>query len=156
MPTPAEAPTVHGRTGAWSLHHTGVVVRDLDEAIAQYGRAFGLEVDFLVRDMDDQFQRTVGVLGVVCDLAQLTAPFTGTRIELIEVRGVPAGLPAWMPVHVGVGHTAYQVRDLDASSAVLADDGWRPLGELVEFEEGRAGYFVSRAGTVIELEEAWM
>ncbi|WP_395639318.1 VOC family protein [Pseudolysinimonas sp.] len=150
MPTPAE----HGTAHAWSWHHAGLVVDDLDRATQFYREALGFEIEFLVRDMDDQFQRTVGVPGVVCDLAQLIAPSSATRVELIEVRGVPEGLDPRLPVHVGVGHGAYQVRDLEASIAGLVASGGAQLGEIVQFAEGRAVYCWSAAGTVVELEEA--
>lgn len=149
-------PAEHGDARAWSWHHAGLVVPDLDEAISFYRTALGFEVEFLVRDMDDQFQRTVGLPDVVCDLAQLVVPYSGTRLELLEVRNVPAGTPARVPVHVGVGHGAYQVRDLEASLAALVADGGSPIGEIVEFSEGRAVYCWSAVGTVVELEEAWI
>ena len=150
MPRPDE----HGQALGWSWHHAGLVVADLDRAVDFYRAALGFEVEFLVRDMDDQFQRTVGLDGVVCDLAQLVAPLSATSLELLEVRGVPAGLDPRLPVHVGVGHGAYQVRDLEASIAGLVAAGGSPLGEIVEFSEGRAVYCWSPAGTVVELEEA--
>lgn len=150
MPTHAE----HGSIGAWSWHHSGLVVSQLDAAIAFYRESLGYEVEFLVRDMDEQFRRTVGVEGVVCDLAQLIAPMSTTRLELIEVREVPTGLPPALPVHVGVGHGAYQVVDLDASIAGLIAAGGSLVGEIVDFSEGRAVYCWSPAGTVVELEEA--
>ncbi|MFT4306724.1 MAG: VOC family protein [Microbacterium sp.] len=156
MPTPADTPSEHGDVRAWSWHHAGLVVRRLDEAVHFYRDALGYEVELLVRDMDDQFQRTVGLTGVVCDLAQLVAPYTGTRLELLEVRGVPAGTPPELPVHVGVGHGAYQVRDLEAALARLVAGGGGPIGEIVEFSEGRAVYCWTPAGTVVELEEAWI
>lgn len=150
MPRPAE----YGRARGWSWHHAGVVVADLDRAVAFYRDALGFEVDFLVRDMDDQFRRTVGVDGVMCDLAQVRSPLSDTRLELVEVRDLPDGLDPRLPVHVGVGHGAYQVRDLEASIAGLVDAGGSLLGEIVEFSEGRAVYCWSPAGTVVELEEA--
>lgn len=151
MPTHAE----FGTTLAWSWHHAGLVVEDLDRSLEFYREALGYEVEFLVRDMDDQFQRTVGLSGVVCDLAQLVAPFTGTRLELIEVRNVPEGLDPRLPVHVGVGHGAYQVKELEPSIERLVASGGSLMGEIVEFSEGRAVYCWSSTGTVVELEEAW-
>ncbi|MDH6181072.1 catechol 2,3-dioxygenase-like lactoylglutathione lyase family enzyme [Microbacteriaceae bacterium SG_E_30_P1] len=145
----------HGSALAWSWHHAGLVVANLDRAIEFYTSALGYKVEFLVREMDDQFQRTVGVDGVVCDLAQLTAPYSGTLLELLEVRNVPSGLDPRLPVHVGVGHGAYQVRDLEASVDLLTAAGGNAMGEIVSFEEGRAIYCWSPAGTVVELEEAW-
>ena len=151
MPKHAE----FGGALAWSWHHAGLVVANLDRSIEFYRDTLGYEVEFLVRDMDDQFQRTVGVEGVVCDLAQLVAPFSGTRLELIDVRDVPEGLDPRLPVHVGVGHGAYQVRELEASIDALVARGGSLMGEIVMFEEGRAVYCWGPTGTVIELEEAW-
>lgn len=144
-----------GAVKAWSWHHAGLVVENLDRSLEFYRDTLGYEVEFLVRDMDDQFQRTIGVAGVVCDLAQVIAPFSTTRLELLEVRNVPAGLDPRLPVHVGVGHGAYQVRDLEWSIAQLVEDGGSMMGEIVEFSEGRAVYCWSPTGTVVELEEAW-
>ncbi|WP_159502086.1 VOC family protein [Microbacterium sp. 18062] len=152
---PRHPPVEHGDVGAWAWHHAGLVVRRLEPAIDFYRHALGFEVEFTVCDMGDQFQRTVGLPGVVCDLAQLVAPHSATRLELIEVRGVPVGTPPELPVHVGVGHGAYQVRDLDAALTRLVADGGRPIGEVVEFAEGPAVYCWTPAGTVVELEEAW-
>ncbi len=144
----------HGTIAGWSWHHAGLVVARLRPAIDFYTTILGFEVEFEVAGMAEQFQRTVGVADVVCDLAQLVSPISAVRLELLEVRGVPDGTPANLPVHVGVGHGAYQVRDLDASLAALWAAGGAPMGEIVEFEEGRAVYCWSPAGTVIELEEA--
>jgi len=149
-------PSEHGDARVWAWHHAGLVVPHLDESIAFYRGTLGFEVEFLVRGMDDQFQRTVAIPDVSCDLAQLVAPFSGTRLELIQVFNLPDGVPATHPVHVGVGHGAYQVRDLDASLAALVADGGRAMGEIVDFEEGRAVYCFTPVGTVVELEEAWI
>lgn len=163
MPTPAEFSGVasaaaplreHGTARGWAWHHAGLVVAALDPAIRFYQNAFGFEIEFLVRDMDEQFQRTVGLDGVVCDLVQLLSPVSGTRLELLEVRNVPEGTPPGMPVHPGVGHTAFQVRDLEASVRALVKEGGSPIGEIVQFEEGPAIYCWSPLGTVVELEEA--
>ncbi len=139
----------------WAWHHAGLVVADLDTAIDYYHRALGFELEFRVDGMSDQFQRTVGLPEVSCDLAQLVAPFSATRLELIRVYNVPSDAPAALPVHVGIGHGAYQVSNLEASLAALVSAGGAPIGEIVEFSEGPAVYCWTPAGTVIELEEPW-
>ncbi|MBC9935835.1 MULTISPECIES: VOC family protein [unclassified Leucobacter] len=143
-----------GLVGAWQQHHTGIVVADLDQDLAFYQRVLGFEIAFEARGMTDLFQRTVGLAGVRCDLVQLVNRATGSRLELIEVTGVPDGTDPTLPVHVGIAHTAYLVADLAAAAALVAHNGGEMLGEIVDFEEGPAAYFRTAGGTVIELEQA--
>lgn len=149
MPTHDE---VNGSVRAWRWHHAGLVVPDLDEAIAFYSTALGYAVEFEVRGMAEQFARTVGVTGIRCDLAQLVSPLSDVRLELVRTYDVPPGLDPRLPVHVGVGHGAYVVDDLDAALAALEAAGGRAMGEVVEFDEGPAVYCWSPSGTVVELE----
>ncbi|WP_375386140.1 VOC family protein [uncultured Microbacterium sp.] len=143
-----------GTARGWAWHHCGLVVEDVDRAVEFYRTTLGFQVEFEVRGMDSPFQRMVGVDGIDCDLVQLRAPLSPVRLELITVRGVPDGLDSRLPVHVGVSHTAFQVEDLDGSVAYVCAAGGRAVGEIVEFAEGRAVYYYTSAGTVLELEEA--
>ncbi len=143
-----------GTARGWAWHHSGLVVEDVDRAVDFYRTTLGFEIEFEVRGMDSQFQRTVGVDGIHCDLVQLRVPLSPVRLELITVHGLPDGLDPRLPVHVGVGHTAFQVEDLETSIAQISAAGGRLLGEIVEFAEGRAVYCYTNAGTVLELEEA--
>lgn len=149
MHTPADQ---FGLTRAWEWHHSGIVVTDLDAAIDFYSQNFGYALEFEVRAMTDLFQRTVGVPGIECDLAQLVGPLAPVRLELIAVRGVPGGLNPALPVHVGVGHHAYVVDDLAVAIQSVIASGGSLIGEVVDFEEGPAAYCWTPAGTVVELE----
>lgn len=149
MPTHADTA---GTTASWEWHHSGLVVDDLDAAIRFYSETLGYTVDFEARGMTGLFSRTVGIDGVGCDLAQLVGPLSPVRLELIQVRGVPAGLDPRLPVHVGVGHGAYLVDDLEAAVAAVVHAGGRALGEIVAFDEGPAVYCWTAAGTILELE----
>ncbi len=142
-----------GALGTWEQHHTGIVVADFERSIAFYSEMLGFEPSFEVRGMAEQFAETVGVPGVSCDLAQLYNPRTRTRIELIRVHDVPTTADAWLPVHVGVAHTAYLVEDLEAAAELIARAGGSMLGRIVDFEEGPAAYFRVPGGTVIEVEQ---
>lgn len=149
MPRPVD---FAGLTRSWEWHHSGLVVADLDTAISFYSLALGYTVEFEVRGMSELFSRTVGVAGIECDLAQLSGPLAPVRVELIQVRGLPEHLDPALPVHVGIGHHAYVVDDLDAAIRSVADLGGSLMGEIVEFDEGPAAYCWTPAGTVVELE----
>jgi catechol 2,3-dioxygenase-like lactoylglutathione lyase family enzyme len=143
-----------GLLETWQQHHTGVVVADLKSDITFYQDTLGYEVEFEVWGMTELFQRTVGVAGISCDLVQLVNVATGTRLELIQVHDVPADVESWLPIHVGIAHTAYLVSDLAKAEMIIAENGGSILGEIVDFQEGPAAYFRTAGGTVIELEQA--
>jgi methylmalonyl-CoA/ethylmalonyl-CoA epimerase len=106
------------------LHHLGVAVADLDEAIATYERLFGGRVEHRAR---------VPEQGV--DAASLLVG--DGRVELIAPTGddTPVGrfLASRGP---GLHHVAYEVEDVRAALGELADAG----AELVD-ESPRTGLF---------------
>ena len=109
---------------ARGIHHLGVAVEDLDEAVMTYERLFGARVEH--RD-------TVGEQGV--EAASLRVG--GSRVELV------AALEADSPVGKflasrgpGMHHVAYEVDDVRASLAHLAEQG----AELID-DEPRRGLF---------------
>lgn len=142
-----------GTTKAWMWHHSGFVVEDLDVALGFYRQTMGFEVLFEDRNMTDLIERTVGISGVRCKLAQCRSPLSGQILELLEFTGVPEGTNPRMPVWPGVGHACYLVEDIDSSLTALKDAGGSAIGEIVTFPEGRAVYCWSPSGTVVELEE---
>ncbi|GAA1575059.1 VOC family protein [Leucobacter aridicollis] len=135
------------------IHHHGLVVADLDQAVEFYSAELRFHEEFRVTNMGDLFQRTVGVPGITCDLVQLRNETADTRLELIRVHAVPAGLDPSLPVHVGVGHTAFLVTDIAAAVEATRRAGGEMLGEIVEFSEGPAAYLRSPGGIIFELEE---
>lgn len=143
---------VFGTTAGWEWHHSGLVVDDIDRAIAFYSTCFDYQVDFLVRGMDDQFQRTIGIADISCDLVQMRSPVSATTLELIRVYDVPAGLDPRTPVHVGVGHSAFIVNDVEEAVAAVVRGGGALMGEIVDFAEGPAAYCWTPSGSVVELE----
>ncbi|MBO9521559.1 MAG: VOC family protein [Nocardioidaceae bacterium] len=139
------------QVGAW--HHSGIVVEDLDAALAYYSRTLGYEVVFRPPRMTDLIQRTLGMPGIDCELAQLASPVAGVRLELLQFGNVPADADRRLPVWPGVAHTAYVVPDLGRAIAEAEAAGGRVLGEVVAFPECRAAYVQTPVGTVVELEE---
>jgi methylmalonyl-CoA/ethylmalonyl-CoA epimerase len=110
--------------GACGIHHLGVAVEDLDEALATYERLFEAEVEH---------RETVPDQGV-----EAAAVLVGSgRVELLEPLGEETPVGKFL-VNRGPGmhHVAYEVADLDATLATLAKQG----AELID-EHPREGLF---------------
>jgi methylmalonyl-CoA/ethylmalonyl-CoA epimerase len=106
------------------IHHLGVAVDDLDAAVATYSRLFGAELEH---------HATVEEQGVRAASLKIGAG----RVELLEPLGddTPVGrfLASRGP---GMHHVAYEVSDLSATLADLADAG----ADLID-DEPRPGLF---------------
>lgn len=142
-----------GSTAAWRWHHAGYAVDDLDAAIAFHRAAFGFEVVFEVRGLDDLIAQVTGVPGLTVDLAQLADPNGATVLELLCFHDVPDDVDPALPVRPGMAHAAFSVEDLDAAVAAVAAEGGALLGEITTFAEGRGVYCRTGVGTVVELLE---
>jgi methylmalonyl-CoA/ethylmalonyl-CoA epimerase len=109
---------------ARGIHHLGVAVEDLDAAVRTYERLFGAEVEQSAT-VEDQGVRAASLR-------------VGTgRVELLEplAEDTPVGrfLAKRGP---GMHHVAYEVSDLGATLAELAEAG----ADLID-EQPRAGLF---------------
>ncbi len=106
------------------IHHLGVVVEDLDEALATYERLFGARLEH---------RETVPEQGV--EAASLR--IGGDRVELLASLGdeTPVGkfLASRGP---GMHHVAYEVEDVGAALEELAANG----AELID-DRPRRGLF---------------
>jgi methylmalonyl-CoA epimerase len=106
------------------IHHLGVAVADLDEAVATYGRLFGATLEHR-STVPDQSVHAVSLL------------VGGDRIELVSPTGddTPVGrfLASRGP---GMHHVAYEVDDVHSALAELAEAG----AELID-EVPRTGLF---------------
>ena len=109
---------------ARGIHHLGVAVHDLDEALATYERLFGAELEHRARVEDQGVDAAAVLLG------------TG-RVELLAPLGddTPVGrfLASRGP---GMHHVAYEVADVQAELDRLAETG----AELIDTEP-RPGLF---------------
>jgi methylmalonyl-CoA/ethylmalonyl-CoA epimerase len=109
---------------ARGIHHLGVAVVDLDEALSTYERLFGAEIEHRAT-VDDQGVRAASLC--VGD----------GRVELLEplAEDTPVGrfLAKRGP---GMHHVAYEVVDLRATLAQLAEAG----ADLID-ESPREGLF---------------
>ena len=109
---------------ARAIHHLGVAVEDLDEAVTTYERLFGAHVEH--RD-------TVPDQGV-----EAASMRVGTsRVELLASLGEETPVGKFLAKRgPGMHHVAYEVEDLRSSLAELEQQG----AELID-EQPRRGLF---------------
>ena len=100
-----------GYVTARGIHHLGVAVHDLDEAVDTYERLFGAEVEHRGR---------VDAQGV-----EAAAVLVGTgRVELVAPLGEETPVGRFLAKRgPGMHHVAYEVEDVRAELARLSDVG---------------------------------
>jgi methylmalonyl-CoA/ethylmalonyl-CoA epimerase len=109
---------------ARGIHHLGVAVEDLDDALATYERLFGAEVEH---------RATVEGQGV----RAASVKIGGGRVELLEPLGEDTPVGRFLGRRgPGMHHVAYEVSDLDATLAALEGAG----AALID-EQPREGLF---------------
>ncbi len=129
------------------IDHVGVAVPDLDEAIAFYRDAFGMEVRHQETNEEQGVREAMVGIGDTDQCIQLLAPIdeTSTIAKFLDRSGP------------GLQQLAYRVTDVEAVSAVLRERGLRLL-----YDEPRRGTADSRinfvhpkdaGGVLIELVE---
>ena len=103
--------------GAKGLHHLGVAVEDLDEAVDTYERLFGAELEG--RD-------TVETQGVEAAAMRMGA----SRVELLASLGEETPVGKFLAKRgPGMHHVAYEVTDLRRELADLAEQGVQLIDE---------------------------
>ena len=109
---------------ARGIHHLGVAVEDLDEAVATYERLFGAEVEH---------RATVPEQGV-----EAAAVLVGAgRVELLASLGAETPVGKFLASRgPGMHHVAYEVADIRAALTDLRARG----AELID-SEPRTGMF---------------
>lgn len=128
------------------IDHVGIAVADLDEAIAFYGRTFGLSV--VHEEVNEKQGVREAMLGVGDSCIQLLAPLTpeSTIAKFLDRSGP------------GIQQVAYGVDDVEAAAAALRDAGVRMLYDTAQV--GTAGSLVNFChpkdcgGVLIELVQA--
>ncbi|HMI28262.1 MAG TPA: methylmalonyl-CoA epimerase [Gaiellaceae bacterium] len=109
---------------ARGIHHLGMAVENLDEALATYARLFGAEVEH---------QATVDGQGVRAASLRIGEG----RVELLEPIGEDTPVGRFLAKRgPGMHHVAYEVSDVRATLAELADAG----ADLID-ESPREGLF---------------
>jgi len=106
------------------IHHLGVAVENLDEALATYERLFGAELEH------SELVPEQGVEAAAVRVGE-------SRVELLASLGADTPVGKFLASRgPGMHHVAYEVDDLRETLAHLARSG----AELID-EEPRAGMF---------------
>ena len=110
--------------GARGIHHLGIAVEDLDEAVDTYRRLFGAEVEH---------RAEVAEQGVEAASLRVGA----SRVELLASLGADTPVGKFLAKRgPGMHHVAYEVTDVEAELRSLAAEG----AELID-PEPRPGLF---------------
>ncbi|MFB9186663.1 VOC family protein [Dactylosporangium sucinum] len=105
------------------LDHTGMVVPDLEAAVAFYERAFGAAV--VVREADTDVDATaIGLPGETVRLRGAILRCGSGLLELHEYL-TPRGTAGRRVCDEGIGHVAFRTSDIDAAYARLGALGVR-------------------------------
>ena len=98
------------------VNHLGVIVTDLDDATRSFTEHLGLSLDHVEQYGDE------------LDIAFL--PCGETLVELIQPRKDQGSNADYLREHgPGIQHVAFEVDDLDAALAELAERGVKSLGD---------------------------
>ena len=109
---------------ARAIHHVGVAVADLDEAVRTYERLFGGRIEHRAR-VEDQGVEAASIV------------FGESRVELLAALGGDTPVGKFLAKRgPGMHHVAYEVDDVRSALADLRDEG----AELID-PEPRRGIF---------------
>jgi len=110
--------------GVRGIHHLGVAVHDLDDALDTYERLFGAELEHRARVEDQGVEAAAVLVG-------------SGRVELLAALGNETPVGKFLASNgPGMHHIAYQVDDLPGELGRLSAQG----AELID-EEPRQGLF---------------
>lgn len=135
------------------LDHTGLVVDDLEAAIAFF-TATGLRVQGRQRVSGPWVGRVLGLDEVTSEVVGLAFPGQEAWLELSRFDAPTDDRPADAPPanRLGLRHLCLQVDDLDQVLDALAGLGHTPLGSVEDFEgQYRLCYVRGPEGVLVEL-----
>ncbi len=128
-----------------NLDHVGIAVPDLDAALAEYERQYGVQ---------PLYRETVEAQGV----EEAMIPVGGSFVQLLQPLGDDTPVGRFLARHgEGMHHVAYAVADIDAALAHLRSEGVRLIDEQAR-RGGRGARIAfvhpkALASTLIELVE---
>jgi catechol 2,3-dioxygenase-like lactoylglutathione lyase family enzyme len=145
--------------GIQGVHHTGIIVSDLERSIDFYHGILGLEFANEPSPVftDPELGPKVGVPGAA--LRQVTLKAGDDQVELLEYSAPPSPIDEPVPQNaLGAHHVGFCVDDIDGKVQELKDKGVEFLGDVTAVDEGvlagwRWVYFRDPDGITLELVE---
>ncbi len=136
--------------------HVGITVADLD-LVTQFFVGLGLEIEGGPTPIEGEFLDTViGIPDSRTEIVMLRLPDGDTRLELSQfVRPEhEPGSPTAMANELGLRNVAFEVDDLQATVDRLAEDGYRLVGAVGQYEQAwRMAYVRGPEGILVSLAE---
>jgi catechol 2,3-dioxygenase-like lactoylglutathione lyase family enzyme len=139
--------------GVRSLDHVGVVVDDLEAAVAFFVD-LGLERGGTGTVEGEWVDRVVGLEGVRSELAFMETPDGNSRLELVKFHAPSdhGGAPPEAANRPGIRHLAFTVDDLETVLDRLRSKGLDMVGEVQDYEDiFRLCYVRGPEGIIVEL-----
>ena len=135
-----------------AIHHVGIVVSDLEEAVAFYRDTLGLSVADEFTLAEDGIGTAIGVEDVTGDFVHLEG--NGARVELIEYDPTGSDSRADAINGLGAQHVGFVVEDIQEFYEQLPDDA-EPLSSPQPVETGTSiVFFRDPDGNFLEVVEA--
>jgi catechol 2,3-dioxygenase-like lactoylglutathione lyase family enzyme len=139
--------------GVRSLHHVGVVVDDLEAAVAFFVD-LGLEREGAGTVEGEWVDKVVGLDGVRAEVVFVRTPDGNGRLELSKFHSPrdDAGAHPSAANRLGIRHVSFVVDDLDTMIDGLRSNGLDTVGEVQDYEETfRVCYVRGPEGIIVEL-----
>ena len=124
------------------FHHTGIVVKNLVNAVAFYKDVIGLTLSASRERKGGLITKIVGYPDVHLKVALLDLG-NGHFLELIEyIKPLPEEMATEQRAVIGASHIAFMVTDINETLASVVKNGGVPLNQPVEFIPGRSGCYL--------------
>ena len=135
------------------LHHTSVVVDDLETAIAFFA-ALGLELEGQAPIEGAHVDRLNALDGMRVAIAMMRTPEGDGRLELTKFHAPAAVVPEPKDALgnvLGLRSIMFNVDDVDATLDALRAHGGVPIGTVEDFGSHRLCYVRGPAGIIVAL-----
>ncbi|MBB5633294.1 catechol 2,3-dioxygenase-like lactoylglutathione lyase family enzyme [Cryobacterium mesophilum] len=138
------------------MDNVAIVVDDLDAAVAFFTE-LGMELEGSAEIEGPWADQTVGLEGVVSEIAMMRIPDAPGRLELSVYRHPAVITPEPWPIPsntLGLHRVTFAVDDIDDTLARLRPHGAEVLGEVAQYENiYRLCYLRGPAGIILALAE---
>ena len=135
--------------------HVGVTVEDLDRATAFFVK-LGLEVEGRTFVEGDFIDTVIDIPDSRTEIVMLTCPGGGSSVELSSfVRPDPVpGSPTAMANELGLRSLGFEVHDIEAAVAAVAEDGYGLIGAVGQYEGiWKQAYIRGPEGIIVSVAE---